>query len=307
MFGAYLDNLEPVKHLMEENLGWEPPQLVVIGVQSSEKSSLLETLIGLPIFPETEAHHAPFKVSLRRGPALSRVPLLHIRHVASGRIVVPPIPISVLGARAVVRKAMETALSLEVHSGTSICIEHRVEVILYGKHFPILDVLDLPDSDTTEKPSGGRGFTASFSHYSSDDQWLTYGQEDSANIELAMISAPQGGRVQLTHKPFEVRWGKQSAKEAAVASKSLTGIIQVDKNSGATETVRRDFDRRILAQRLVSRVVAQTRENAGSIYLVVVPMSAQAATTTQTSSWVLQLIQELNLRDRALIVYTKLD
>ena len=49
--------IDPVRDMLDTELdGWEPPQVMVIGGQSSGKSALLERITMMPV--STEPYHA---------------------------------------------------------------------------------------------------------------------------------------------------------------------------------------------------------------------------------------------------------
>lgn len=62
--------------------GLEPPQLVVIGGESSGKSSLLERITMMPIFPQDieRCTRVPVRVFMRRG-VISKVAKLIVRNL----------------------------------------------------------------------------------------------------------------------------------------------------------------------------------------------------------------------------------
>jgi hypothetical protein len=60
--------LDPLRNILEKSLdGWKPPQLVVIGEENSGKSSVLERLAMMPIFPRNHrlCTRLPIHVRLR--------------------------------------------------------------------------------------------------------------------------------------------------------------------------------------------------------------------------------------------------
>ncbi len=60
--------LDPLRNILEQSLdGWQPPQLIVIGEENSGKSSLLERLAMMPIFPRNKGlcTRLPIHVKLR--------------------------------------------------------------------------------------------------------------------------------------------------------------------------------------------------------------------------------------------------
>ena len=67
--GAMFSLLDGLRQLLAETLdGWQPPQLVVVGQESSGKSSLLERLMMTPLLPRDDniCTRLPIHVRLRR-------------------------------------------------------------------------------------------------------------------------------------------------------------------------------------------------------------------------------------------------
>jgi hypothetical protein len=65
---AIFAQLDPLRNILAETLkGWQPPQLTVIGAESSGKSSLLQRLVMMPIFPTDDSMctRMPIHVRLR--------------------------------------------------------------------------------------------------------------------------------------------------------------------------------------------------------------------------------------------------
>jgi hypothetical protein len=66
--------LDSLRDILAKTLeGWQPPQLVVIGQESSGKSTLLERLAMIPIFPKDDniCTRLPIHVRLRNSDASS--------------------------------------------------------------------------------------------------------------------------------------------------------------------------------------------------------------------------------------------
>ena len=67
--GAMFSLLDGLRQLLAEMLdGWQPPHIVVVGQESSGKSSVLERLVMTPLFPRDEkiCTRLPIHVRLRR-------------------------------------------------------------------------------------------------------------------------------------------------------------------------------------------------------------------------------------------------
>eukprot|EP00929_Paragymnodinium_shiwhaense_P024246 TRINITY_DN14981_c0_g1_i1.p1 TRINITY_DN14981_c0_g1~~TRINITY_DN14981_c0_g1_i1.p1 ORF type:complete len:1589 (-),score=374.84 TRINITY_DN14981_c0_g1_i1:70-4836(-) len=67
---GFFDVIDPLKDLFSD-LSWHAPQVITIGQESTGKSTLMERLTGIPVFPRDAdlCTRAVIKVRLRRGPA----------------------------------------------------------------------------------------------------------------------------------------------------------------------------------------------------------------------------------------------
>ena len=67
---GFFDVIDPLKELVERE-HWSAPQVIMLGQESTGKSTLLERLTGLPIFPRNAdlCTRSLIKVCLRRGPS----------------------------------------------------------------------------------------------------------------------------------------------------------------------------------------------------------------------------------------------
>ena len=79
--------LDAVRDVLEEALdGWAPPRVVVLGMRSSGKSTLLERMTMLPIFPRGEGTCTRLPVYIElRNEAAPRLPKLATRRSAEGK------------------------------------------------------------------------------------------------------------------------------------------------------------------------------------------------------------------------------
>ena len=102
--------LDQLRDVLAETLeGWKPPQLVVIGAESTGKSSLLERLIMMPLLPtaETVCTRLPIHVQLRNS-SVAHAPKLEVFNTKSNKTEEGPYIISYqFGARAVADKMDE--------------------------------------------------------------------------------------------------------------------------------------------------------------------------------------------------------
>lgn len=78
VLSKWFRELDPLRALLREVLeGWAPPRIVVIGNQSAGKSTILEQLANMPIFPrkDTFCTRLPTHLRLRRDPETSKAEL----------------------------------------------------------------------------------------------------------------------------------------------------------------------------------------------------------------------------------------
>jgi hypothetical protein len=141
--GKFYHALDEVRDILNTTLeGWEAPQVIVVGDQSSGKSTVLERITMLPVFPKDKkmCTRMPVKVKLRRGP--QQMPRLITRNLTTGGLEQLNIPV-VSGMEDVAR-AMEAAVAKEQGSKRGICQEHILELHITSPSNPNLDLLDLP-------------------------------------------------------------------------------------------------------------------------------------------------------------------
>mmetsp|Transcript_5089 Transcript_5089/g.14213 ORF Transcript_5089/g.14213 Transcript_5089/m.14213 type:complete len:299 (-) Transcript_5089:221-1117(-) len=125
--------------------GWQPPQLVVLGGESSGKSTLLARLTMMPLFPAHDqlCTRLPIHVRLRHC-SVVRPPRLEVRDAHSGALLEGPweVPMG-SGARSILAKMEELVWSEEnqrlgVHTGRMLVVHVDSPAV------PSLDLVDLP-------------------------------------------------------------------------------------------------------------------------------------------------------------------
>ena len=124
--------------------GWDTPTVVVFGPQNAGKSTLLERLAMLPLFPRGEGlcTRVPIRIRLRQGEA--RKPILKIvRITKKGEDILDESMIDgeVLGQ---ISKLMHALVSAIDQAERGIRADRLIEVELWDQHYPNIDLLDLP-------------------------------------------------------------------------------------------------------------------------------------------------------------------
>jgi WD40 repeat protein len=144
--GEIFATLDPLRDTLSSMLdGWSPPQVVVMGNENSGKSTLLERLAMIPLFPRDKilCTRMPIEVKLRRGKATAIH--MHIVDVATGNIVEgSSTTVAAECADAQVGKRMEAELERVNGSVQGVCHDHRIVLQVTRPDLPNLDFLDMP-------------------------------------------------------------------------------------------------------------------------------------------------------------------
>jgi GTP-binding protein EngB required for normal cell division len=142
--GKVFAHLDPLRKLLARSLdGWEPPQLVVVGNENAGKSSVLERLCMIPIFPRDEqlCTRMPIHVRLRRGPA--KAPQLEVVST-SGGILNAAISVPAECAHDDVRRTMERIVREQNADLTGVTADRKILLHVQSPNVPTLDLVDLP-------------------------------------------------------------------------------------------------------------------------------------------------------------------
>eukprot|EP00607_Mallomonas_marina_P000826 CAMPEP_0182434958 /NCGR_PEP_ID=MMETSP1167-20130531/72812_1 /TAXON_ID=2988 /ORGANISM="Mallomonas Sp, Strain CCMP3275" /LENGTH=1273 /DNA_ID=CAMNT_0024625429 /DNA_START=176 /DNA_END=3997 /DNA_ORIENTATION=- len=135
--------IDPIRDLLA-SIKWQPPAIVVLGNEKSGKSSLLERLAMIPIFPKAKqiCTRMAIHVRLRRGPA--RPPLVEVYDKAAGAVLRDMV-IPMEKGNEYVNDAMERILMAE-NDGVIRGICNRKMLVLHvsSPSAPNLDLVDLP-------------------------------------------------------------------------------------------------------------------------------------------------------------------
>jgi flavin-dependent dehydrogenase len=154
--GDVLKAVDPLRPLLESLASnWQPPQLIVCGAEGVGKSSLLERLVGVPLFPrrppDTNARtctQVPIRVQLRRRPYAS-IPCVQLlmRTGDSSWALQKEELAACEGAHIVVGQLMKEAIAeTSKQKGYEVAVsgDYLISVLWYSPNVPDLDLLDLP-------------------------------------------------------------------------------------------------------------------------------------------------------------------
>lgn len=139
------EELDRVMNLdLAKSLGLRFAQVVVVGMESHGKSTLLERLVGLPLFPKnrTRCTTCPIRVQLRRNPR--QITTIYIRrreteeeHPASKSI------IAMENICAEVNRLMKW-ITTTLEPQVVVSMQYEIVICIQQPFVPNLDVLDLP-------------------------------------------------------------------------------------------------------------------------------------------------------------------
>ena len=138
--------LDPLRDILAQTLeGWQPPQLVVIGAESSGKSSLLERLVMMPIFPTAEGicTRLPIHVRLRNA-AHAKAPRLEVYNLVNNQTEEGPFEVPMQSGALDVRDKMREVLAREHGRAEGVSADRIIILHVQGPHVPSLDVVDMP-------------------------------------------------------------------------------------------------------------------------------------------------------------------
>ena len=137
---AYFRDLDSIQEELEEALGdWETPVVLVFGAESAGKSTILERVAMLPLFPKGDGicTRLPILVQLRQSKD-DRPPRLTV--VEDEKVV----DYEDMDTEEEIRKIMEETVKRENDDVIGISKRSYLKLVVTGPDFPNLDLLDLP-------------------------------------------------------------------------------------------------------------------------------------------------------------------
>ena len=174
--------IDPLRDLFATK-NWQAPALVVMGNENSGKSTLLERLAMMPIFPKDKfiCTRMAIRVHLRRGPIMA--PRLDVFDKQTGSVMWSKV-IPMERGREFVKEAMESVLIQEFGGLTGVSKTKMLILHITGPQCPDLDMVDLPGLVSTHvrgEPENMRAMTA--------DLVESYVRENNAN-SLYLVAVP---------------------------------------------------------------------------------------------------------------------
>ena len=148
---AQLDRLRgPLAKCLD---GWQPPALVTVGNENSGKSTLLERLCMMPMFPHDAqvCTRLPVQVRLRRGAAAA--PRLEVVNTRTGAKESEINIVPMESASVDVRSEMDRLITRQHRSVRGVTSERTIILYVQSPVMPNLDLIDLPG--VMENPGAG--------------------------------------------------------------------------------------------------------------------------------------------------------
>ena len=139
---AVMDSLQDVLQSVLDK--WEPPRVVVIGNQSHGKSTILERLCMMPLFPRRKVlcTSVPVKISIRRGP-VQRPVTLTVWDRRTNSQLGPTQVIPLESGDIDVSQAMADAIAAGKEA-VKVSVNHELRVCIVSPTLPPMNLVDLP-------------------------------------------------------------------------------------------------------------------------------------------------------------------
>ena len=182
---AVLDGLDDV--LREVLHGWEPPRVVAIGSENAGKSTMLERLCMLSLFPHDYrlCTRMPIRVNIRRGPS-KQPPTIETWDVRQNCRVGDPEVIPLVNGDVDIKDAMLRAILDEGIPGERRVSEAReIRVHIVSPSLPPMNLIDLPGIVSNPKQDAARTRRLVARHMANSGDQCLY---------LAMVPVSEGPR-----------------------------------------------------------------------------------------------------------------
>ena len=143
---AVFSELDPLRDILAQTLqGWQPPQLVVIGQENTGKSSILERLAMMPIFPRDNEMCTRMPIHVRlRNKDVAQAPTLTVFNVNTNKVEEGPYIIPSASGAVDVREKMQEIISRENAQLQGVSTERIIILQVEGPSVPSIDLVDMP-------------------------------------------------------------------------------------------------------------------------------------------------------------------
>jgi hypothetical protein len=179
--------LDQLRDVLAETLqGWKPPQMVIIGAESTGKSSLLERLIMMPVVPTAEdvCTRLPIHIRLRNS-SETQAPKLEVFNTKTNKTEEGPFLISYQSGARTVADKMDELIKQEHGRSDSVSVDRIIILHVQGPNVPTLDLVDMPGLRTTPADMREATRTLIQEHIRSHDS-------EKCMMYLAVVPAPCG-------------------------------------------------------------------------------------------------------------------
>jgi GTP-binding protein EngB required for normal cell division len=143
---AVFSELDPLRDVLAQTLkGWQPPQLVVLGQENTGKSSILERLAMIPIFPRDNEMCTRMPIHVRlRNQEVAEAPTLTVFNVNTNKVEEGPYMIPSQSGAIDVREKMQEIVARENAQLTGVSTQRIIILHVEGPHVPSIDLVDMP-------------------------------------------------------------------------------------------------------------------------------------------------------------------
>ncbi len=136
--------LDGLRDLFKTLDGWQPPQIVVVGNENSGKSTLLERLCMMPIFPHDEHICTRMRIEVRMRRGEPKAPQLKVLDNTDGSVLTAKDGVPTETANVDVREEMERLIRQANRSVRGVTADRTLVLEVQSPHVPTLDLIDLP-------------------------------------------------------------------------------------------------------------------------------------------------------------------
>ena len=152
--GEIFESLDSLSDFLPASLeNWQTPSFVVLGSESSGKSTLLERLSMKPMFPRGEGicTRMAIKVELRRTLAGAEPPQLQVVDVKTQQPLGPKMTLALNAGDHDINEAMQQQIRIEHKGLVGVSLKRMLVLRVCSPSVPSLDLIDLPGLVNTRR------------------------------------------------------------------------------------------------------------------------------------------------------------